>query len=108
MLFHVSGGQYGNLVRLDLRESGFGIGLYTPGAETLIAGRFSYNASKDPSDGATNYVAPLRTLCLESFLPLEYSYLITTGDAASIRRTFERRRDFRDNASLQSFVKQDD
>ena len=88
--------------------SGFGIGLYTPGAETLIAGRFAYNASKDPSDGATNYVAPLRTLCLESFLPLEYSYLITTGDAASICRTFERHRDFRDNASLQSFVKQDD
>lgn len=88
-------------------KDGFGAGLYTPGAELLFAGRFAYNASKDPEDAATNYVAPLCTLCLESYQPLEYSYLITTGDVSEIRETFTKHRAFRQNTSFRNFKKEE-
>jgi len=67
----------------------FGVGLFTPGAEILLAGRFGDAVSADPGDASTNYVAPLRTLLLESFAPLEYSYYITAGTLAEIRETWE-------------------
>ena len=66
----------------------------------LYAGRFSYNGSKSDMDGATNYVAPLLTIKLVSFNPIEYSYLITAGSTASIRETFTANKDFASNASL--------
>lgn len=90
------------------RETGFGIGLYTPGTEILLAGRCAYSGTKDPEDEATNYVAPLCTLCLEAFRPLEYGYLITTGDIASIRSTFTKHRTFRDNTAFREFRKIED
>ncbi len=89
-------------------ETGFGVGLYTPGAELLLAGRHAYNASKDPQDGATNYVAPISVLCLRSFEPMEYSYLITTGETSSIRQTFMKHRDFCRNTSFGRFKSQTD
>ena len=63
----------------------FGVGLFTPGAEILLAGRYGGTVSASPNDASTNYVAPLRTLLLESFRPLEYSYYITAGTLAQIR-----------------------
>ena len=66
----------------------FGVGLFTPGAEILLAGRAGTNVSKSADDASTNYVAPLRTLCLESFRPLEYSYYITAGSLADIRAAY--------------------
>ena len=87
------------------QETGYGIGLYTPNVEILLAGRFSYNGSKDPTNGATNYVAPLCTMSLSSFEPQEYSYLITTGDVSEIRETFTSHKDFQSNASLKESSK---
>ena len=84
-------------------ETGFGIGLYTPNVEILFAGRHAYNGSKDPTDGATNYVAPICSLALRSFEPFEYSYLMTTGDIDKIRTTFTRNKDFKDNALVSKF-----
>lgn len=66
----------------------FGMGLFTPTAEVLLAGRHGTNVSTSPDDASTNYVAPLRLLLLESFVPLEYSYYITAGSLAEIRETF--------------------
>ena len=66
----------------------FGVGLFTPTAEYLLAGRFGDNVSTSPDDASTNYVAPLRLLLLESFVPLEYSYYITAGTLAEIREIF--------------------
>jgi len=63
----------------------FGVGLFTPGIEILLAGRYGTNVSKDANDASTSYVAPLRTLRLESFVPLEYSYYITAGTLEHIR-----------------------
>jgi len=66
----------------------FGVGLFNPEAEILLAGRFGDNVSKSAEDASTCYVAPLRTLLLESFVPLEYSYYITAGSLAEIREAW--------------------
>ena len=68
---------------------GYGVGVYTPIAEILLAGRHAYNGSKDAKNNATNYVAPLITTQLKSYEPFEYTYYITTGDTDSIRNTFK-------------------
>ena len=83
----------------------YGIGLYVPNADTLLAGRFSYNGSKDAYNGATNYVAPVNRFSLGNYTPITYSYLITTGSVGEIRNIFTENRDFADNASLrQSYI----
>ena len=81
-------------------DDDFGLGLYVPGVDRLKAGRYQYNASKDPDDLATSYVAPYNTMQLVAYEPLEYSYLLTTGTAEQIRATFTAEKDFSDNASL--------
>ena len=82
------------------RTSDFGIGLYVPNIDVFYAGRFSYNGSKSALDGATNYVAPLNTIMMVSYEPIEYSYLITAGSVSAIRGVFRENRNFADNASL--------
>jgi len=69
--------------------TGYGIGVFTPIAEILLAGRHAYNGSKDGSNRATNYVAPLITHTLKTFDSFEYSYYITTGSIKEIRSTFK-------------------
>lgn len=78
----------------------YGIGLYVPGVDTLLAGRHAYNGSKNARDGATNYVAPLCTKKIVSFEPIEYSYMMTTGSLEQIRNTFKANKDFATNESL--------
>ena len=78
----------------------FGIGLYVPNVDSMLAGRFSFNNSKESTNGATNYVAPVNTILLKSFESLEYSYLIATGSVAEIRSTFKENKDFASNKSL--------
>ncbi len=70
-------------------EAGYGIGLYVPGTEIMLAGRHMYNGSKDPANGATNYVAPLRTMEMVSFVPFEYEYFIATGTVDEMREIFK-------------------
>ncbi|MCR5694412.1 MAG: dockerin type I repeat-containing protein [Clostridia bacterium] len=82
------------------RSLDYGIGLYVPNVDMLYAGRFSYNGSKDPYNGATNYVAPLNMIKMVSYKPIEYSYLITAGSVSEIRSVFKANKDFADNASL--------
>ncbi len=78
----------------------FGIGLYVPNVDSFLAGRHAFNNSKESTNGATNYVAPVNFIMLKSFEALEYSYLITTGDLAGIRETFAAHKDFASNATL--------
>ena len=78
----------------------YGIGLFVPNVDILLAGRFSYNGSKDSKNGATNYVAPLCTMKIVSFEPIEYSYMMTTGSLEEIRSTFKANKDFATNESL--------
>lgn len=85
------------------KDSGYGIGLYTPNVEILYAGRHGYEIypdATDPSNGACSYVAPLCTLRMVSFEPLEYSYLMTSGSVSEIRETFKDYKDFSTNSDL--------
>ena len=72
----------------------YGIGLFVPGIDLLLAGKHAYNKSKDPYDTACNYVAPIKGLRLETFKPLEYSYMITTGSVEEIKKIFYNNKDF--------------
>ena len=78
----------------------FGIGLYVPNVDSLLAGRHAFNNSPRPEDGACNYVAPVNTIILKSFEALEYSYLISTGSVEEIRATFKENKDFATNETL--------
>jgi hypothetical protein len=80
--------------------SGYGIGLFVPNVDMFLAGKHAYNGSKDAKNGATNYVAPVNTIKLVSYQPIEYSYMMTTGTLASIRNTFKVHRNFAANTSL--------
>ena len=78
----------------------YGIGLYVPGVDTYLAGRYGYNGSTSALAGSTNYVAPLVMKKLVSYKPIEYSYLVTTGSVEQIRSTFAKYKDFAANQSL--------
>ena len=67
---------------------GYGIGVFTPISDTLLAGRHAYNGSRLSGNGATNYVAPLITYHLKALSPFTYSYYITTGSVEEMRDTF--------------------
>lgn len=81
-------------------EQDYGIGLYVPNIDMFYAGKHAYNGSKDPYDGACNYVAPLNQMQMVSYQPIEYSYLMTTGSVDEIRAVFAEHKDFADNTSL--------
>lgn len=78
----------------------YGVGLYVPNVDTYFAGRHAYNGSKNPDDGACNYVAPVNIKQMVSFEPIEYSYLIAAGSVNEIRAIFKNNKDFADNKSL--------
>jgi hypothetical protein len=81
-------------------SNNYGIGLYVPNVDMFLAGRHNYNGSKDPSNSATNYVAPLNEIELVTYQPIEYSYIMTTGSLTNIRNTFKANKDFATNESL--------
>lgn len=70
------------------QPTSFGVGIYNPDTEILLAGRSGSEVSKDPENNSTSYVAPLRTLQFKSFEPLEYSYYVTAGSLAEMRAAF--------------------
>lgn len=78
----------------------YGIGLYVPNIDELFAGRHAYNRSKDPFNGACNYVAPVNRKQIVSYQPIAYSYLITTGSVDAIRSIFTEHKDFAQNEML--------
>ncbi len=59
-----------------------------------------YDGSKDASADSCNYVAPINTVKMVSYVPMAYSYLLTTGTVEDIRATFAKRKDFSANDSL--------
>lgn len=69
-------------------DSGYGVGLYTPIAQSLLAGRYRYNGTADADADPTNYVAPLAVFALHFDEPFTYSYYLTSGQVNEIRTTF--------------------
>ena len=78
----------------------YGLGVYVPNVDQLKAGRYEYDGSKSDTDNSTGYVAPINMLKIVSFEAIEYSYLLTAGSTAEIRKTFTTHKDFTDNESL--------
>lgn len=70
-------------------DSGYGVGLFTPRAKSLLAGRFQYDGSADAGSDATNYVAPLGVFALKFDEPHSYYYYLTAGSVEEIRATFQ-------------------
>ena len=78
----------------------YGIGIYVPNIDKLVAGRYQYNGTKDAAGAPTNYVAPINQIQLVAFKALEYSYMISCGSADEIRATFTEHKDFETNEGL--------
>ena len=69
-------------------DADYGLGIFTPTATCLKAGRFEYDGSSDPGANPTNYVAPLGFFKLSFDEPYTYDYFLTTGKIDKIRSTF--------------------
>ena len=70
-------------------DNGYGVGLFTPKATSLLAGRYEYDGSADAGADATNYVAPLSIFKLEFDEPHSYFFYLTAGTVEEIRSTFQ-------------------
>ena len=81
-------------------EKDYGVGLYTPNVEMLVAGRYRYNGDTRSNADPTNYVAPVAYLALRSYEPISYSYLIGAGTVEQLREAFTANKDFAANADL--------
>ncbi|MBQ7669892.1 MAG: hypothetical protein IJS45_04125, partial [Clostridia bacterium] len=69
-------------------DSDYGIGLFSPRAKSLLAGRFLYDGSANPGSDSTNYVAPIGVFGLGFDEPYSYLYYMTAGSVEEIRNTF--------------------
>ena len=81
-------------------ENDYGVGLYTPNVELLVAGRYKYNGDTRSRANPTNYVAPVAYLALKPYTPISYSYLLGAGTVEQMRAAFTANKDFADNADL--------
>ena len=82
------------------RDANYGIGLFVPNVDHLYAGKYEYDGSKSAYARSTNYVAPIASVHMRSFEPIEYEYLITAGSVGNIRKTFAANKDFTSNSSF--------
>jgi hypothetical protein len=68
----------------------FGIGICTPGTNDAVAYRFRGNGSTGPNGTACSYVAPIRTLQLETGVVVGYNFYLTIGMLDEIRARFQK------------------
>ena len=81
----------------------YGIGMYVPNTDVFKGGRVDGSESSmsaDSSSGYSSYFAPLKELQIVCYEPIEYSYLLCTGNIDDIRSVFKANKDFATNASL--------
>ncbi len=78
----------------------FGFGTYCPNIQRHIAIRHQYDGSKDPMANSTSYVAPSCSIVMQSYKPIEYSYILATGSFEQIRNVFTDNKYFTANPSL--------
>ena len=81
-------------------DDGFCFGVYTPNVDRLVAIRHDYNGSKDPMSNSCSYVATSSLITMESYLPVEYSYILATGSLQEVREVFGENKDCAVNESL--------
>ena len=73
-------------------DDGWGLGVYSPSAESFLAGRYESSRSGEAQDDATSYIAPVRKQHLEPNSVTEYEYYLIAGTVDEIRRTVYRLR----------------
>lgn len=74
------------------KDTGWGVGFYTPGVSRFISGRNDhsvYGDTKSPFSAGCSYTAAGKDCKLMSFKAYTYSYLMTTGQVTAIRETFK-------------------
>jgi len=81
----------------------YGLGMYVPNIDVIKGGRLDGSESSmsaSAADGHTSYFAPLKTLKIVCYEPIEYSYLLCAGTIDTIRSVFTANKDFASNYSL--------
>ncbi|MBE6684701.1 MAG: hypothetical protein E7592_03510 [Ruminococcaceae bacterium] len=81
----------------------YGLGMYVPNIDTIKGGRLDGSESSMSAsaiDGHTSYFAPLKTLKIVCYEPVEYSYLLCAGTIDTIRNVFTANQNFASNYSL--------
>ena len=81
----------------------YGLGMYVPNIDIIKGGRLDGSESSMSAsaiDGHTSYFAPLKTLKIVCYEPIEYSYLLCAGTIDTIRNVFTANKDFASNYSL--------
>ncbi|MBQ9749298.1 MAG: hypothetical protein IJV87_01785 [Clostridia bacterium] len=81
----------------------YGLGMYVPNIDVIKGGRLDGSESSMSAsaiDGHTSYFAPLKTLKIVCYEPIEYSYLLCAGTIDTIRSVFTANKDFASNYSL--------
>jgi len=73
-----------------LDDSGWGIGIYTPGTTEFTAYRALGDGTTGPTGSAASYVAPLRTFALTNGRVVEYDVYLTIGTLEEIQTRFEK------------------
>ena len=71
-----------------LDDKDWGIGICTPGTETVTCYRFKGDGKTGPLGSACSYVAPLRRFSLQRGLAVDYEVFLTIGSLAEIRKRF--------------------
>ncbi len=67
-------------------DDGWGIGVYSPSAESFLAGRYKSSRQGESDDDATSYIAPIRTQQMTPDSVVEYEYYLLLGTVGEIRR----------------------
>lgn len=73
---------------MGAQPDSFGVSVYSPGAEILLAGVYGNEKTFNPNAVSTVYVAPLQTFQMTSE-PFEYSYYITAGELSNMRKIWQ-------------------
>jgi hypothetical protein len=69
-------------------DKNFGIGIHTPGSTDAVTYRHTGSGSTGPNGSACSYVAPIRTIHLETGTVVEYEFHLTIGTLDEIRARF--------------------
>lgn len=71
-----------------LNVSGFGVGIYSPDATRMNAGKFGAGVTCNPFDSSTMHIAPLVTKAFDSTSVYGYRSFLAVGQLSDIRAAF--------------------
>lgn len=90
----------------NAEEDGFGVGLFVPSVSTVLSGVSGRGAALSGTpcmNASTCYSAPLLSLTMKSFVPMEYSYIIAVGRVSEMREIFAAQEQKIDNSGIVNY-----